>query len=56
METVDVSMNKVVYAPFKSYYVVWKLAYKDNYSLSENTFKSYYVVWKLFSKTRKNTR
>ena len=38
---VDIGSSK-----FKSYYVVWKLYYINNKTLSYYKFKSYYVVWK----------
>ena len=33
---------------FKSYYVVWKLAFSPSQRATTRSFKSYYVVWKLF--------
>ena len=37
METYTVYGKNEKKGKFKSYYVVWKLTYKDNYSVSENT-------------------
>ena len=46
METRWYRVQNICFTGFKSYYVVWKLAFSLFFIFAHFEFKSYYVVWK----------